>query len=89
MDGSKNLFEKKNPKKALRNYSMGIKYLPYDKGLLLLRGICRFEINDKEGAHKDWERLKSLGGFDIESINLTDNLKELKSYNVLADFLKE
>ncbi|HSH19882.1 MAG TPA: hypothetical protein VLA03_05495 [Draconibacterium sp.] len=88
-DGSKTLFEKHNPKKAMKFYSKGINYLPYEKSLLLLRGICRFETGDKEGAHKDWERLKTLGGFDIENINLTDNLKELKSYNLLAGMFKE
>jgi hypothetical protein len=88
-DGSKTLFEKHNPKKALKFYSKGINYMPYDKSLLLLRGICRFETGDKEGAHNDWERLKTLGGFDIENKNLTDNLKVFKSYNVLAGMFKE
>jgi hypothetical protein len=88
MDGSKNLFEKKNPKKASRYYSMGIKYLPYEKSLLLLRGICRFETGDTAGAHKDWERLNSLGGFDIENSYLTDDIKELKSYNELTGIFK-
>lgn len=88
-DGSKNLFEKHNPKKAMKYYTKGINYMPYDKSLLLLRGICRFETGDKEGAHKDWERLNSLGGFDLENSYLTDNMKELKSYNELLGIFTE
>ncbi len=34
LDGSKVLFEKQNPKKAMKYFSRGINYLPYDKSLL-------------------------------------------------------
>ena len=87
-NGNKILFEKNNPKKAMKYFSQGINYMPYDKSLLLLRGICRFETDDKKGAHKDWERLNSLGGFDIENSFLTDDIKELKSYYELTGIFK-
>jgi TonB family protein len=35
--------EKHNSKKALRNYDLTIKYLPYNKSVLELRGLCRYE----------------------------------------------
>jgi hypothetical protein len=89
IDGSKTLFEKKNPKKAARYYSKGINYLPYDKSLLLVRGFCRFETGDKEGAHQDWTRVKELGGYDMEDSYLTENLKGLKSYDELTSIFKD
>jgi len=85
-DGCKDLFEKQNPKKAIKHYSSGINYLPYEQSLLLLRGICRFETGDKEGAHKDWTRLKELGGLEMEDSYLSENLKELKSYELWNNF---
>jgi hypothetical protein len=89
VDGSKIFFEKQNPKKAMRNFTRGINYLPYDKGLLLMRGICRFETGDKEGAHQDWERVKILGGIEMEESYLTENLKGLKSYEELTSIFRE
>jgi tetratricopeptide (TPR) repeat protein len=87
--GSKALFEKQNPKKALKYYNWGINYLPNDQSLLLGRGICRYETGDKEGARQDWERLKSLGGFEIENWELTENAKGLKSYDELTSIFKD
>ena len=89
MDGSKSLIEKQNPKKAMKYYTWGINYLPYDKALLLARGICRFETGDKEGAHQDWTRVKELGGLDMEDSYLTENLKGLKSYDELSSVFKK
>ena len=89
MDGSKILFEKQNPKKAMKYYRWGLNYLPYDKNLLIMRGICRFETGDKDGAHQDWTRVKEMGGFDLEDSYLTENLKGLKSYEELTTIFKE
>lgn len=89
MDGTKILIEKQNPKKAIKYYSWGLNYLPYDKSLLIMRGISRFENGDKEGAHQDWTRVKELGGAEMEDSYLTENLKGLKSYDELLSMLKE
>ncbi len=86
--GNKMLFEKQNPKKALKYYNWGINYLPYDQSLLLARGICRFETGDKDGARQDWERLKTLSGIEIEDWDLTENAKGLKSYDELTSIFK-
>ena len=63
-NGCKKLFVKHTPKKALKQYDKGIKYLPNDKALLYVRGLCRYELGDEEGARKDWNRIISLGGVD-------------------------
>lgn len=86
--GNKNLFEKQNPKKAMKNFSAGLNYLPYDKSLLLMRGICRYEIGDTEGAKQDWNRMTSLGGA-IEMGEYTDQIAGLKGYDELMDILKK
>jgi tetratricopeptide (TPR) repeat protein len=88
-DGNNTFLVKHNPKKALKYYNHAINYLPNDKSLLLVRGVCRFETGDKEGAHQDWERLKTLGGFDVVDSYLTENLKGLKSYDELTSIFKE
>ena len=87
-DGNKMLFEKQNPKKALKYYNWGINYMPNDQSLLLARGICRFETGDKDGARQDWEKLKNLSGVEIENWNLTENAKGLKSYDELTSIFK-
>jgi TonB family protein len=86
--GNKNLFEKHNPKKALKNYSAGINYLPYDNSLLLMRGVCRYELGDKEGAREDWRRMATLG----ESIDMSEyytQLEKFAGYNEMIATLKK
>jgi TonB family protein len=80
-DGCKMLFENKNPKKALKHYSLGLNYLPYDNSLLLLRGMCRYELGDTKGASQDWNRMTSEGGIDMSEY--TFQLKDMKGYNEL------
>jgi len=87
VEGNQTLFEKKNVKKALKLYDKGVTYLPYDKGLLMARGICRFDLGDKEGAIEDWTRLYNLGGADMsEFVTL---LKDMKGYNEMLAILKK
>lgn len=75
-----NLFlVKKNLKKALINYDKTIKYLPYDASVLLVRGLCKYEIGDLEGARTDWERINRLGSFDANWY--IDELATLKGYD--------
>ncbi len=72
--GTVAFLEKKNSKKALRFYNLGANYLPYDNSLLLMRGMCRYELGDKEGATEDWTRMKSLGG-EVDMVNTRLRLK--------------
>jgi TonB family protein len=56
----RSLFYKHNAKKALRHYTMATKYLPNDGSLLTLRGLCKYELGDKAGAEKDWNRINKI-----------------------------
>lgn len=85
--GSEMLFIKDNSKKALRYFDNGITYLPYDKSLLLLRGMCRFDLGDKEGAVEDWSRLRELGGPDFSEF--TEQITEMKGYEEMLAVLKK
>lgn len=82
-EGTTLLLRKENPKKALKSFNKGIKLLPYDKCLLMSRGLAKYELGDKEGAYKDWFRLKTLGG------NLADEyLKNFEDINGYADLTR-
>lgn len=85
--GTVALFEKKNPKKALKFYNYGINYLPYNQNLLLMRGICRYELGDKAGAHQDWNRITNLDGIDLSEYSAL--VEEMKGYDELMAVLKK
>jgi len=81
--GNKQLLINRNPKRATRHFDRGIVLLPNEKCLLLARGMSRYEMGDKEGACRDWNRIKALGGFESDA--LLDNYCEMSGY---ADMLK-
>lgn len=88
--GNKKMYIKQNCKKALRYYNRGMRYLPYEKNLLYVRGICKYELGNKEGARKDWNRIVTLGG--IEGIDFDDfayNSSKMKGYEEMAEILKK
>jgi tetratricopeptide (TPR) repeat protein len=58
--GNKLLFVQKRPEKALKYFDKSITLLPNEETLLAVRGLCRYEIGDNEGAKSDWNRLKIL-----------------------------
>jgi hypothetical protein len=79
--GTVALFVKKNPQKALKFYNYGINYLPYNENLLLMRGICRYELGDKAGAQEDWHRITNLDGIDLSEYSAL--IEKMKGYNEL------
>ncbi|MBT3383764.1 MAG: hypothetical protein HN778_19680 [Prolixibacteraceae bacterium] len=83
--GSKHLFVNNNPKNALRHYNIGINYMPNDKALLMLRGICHFELGNKERASLDWNRIEFLGG--IEPAKIDNSLISMKGYSEMIEIL--
>jgi TonB family protein len=92
---SKNLYVKQNNRKALRHFNMGMQYLPNDDCLLTLRGLCKYELGDKEGARKDWERRNILtaaknnsDNSELLSINSYDS-SLLKGYAEMISILEE
>lgn len=76
-----------NPKKALKYYNKGIMLLPNDEGLLLMRGMARYEMGDKEGATRDWERINALGG-SVSNKHLS-SLTNLRGYEELSHILNK
>ena len=82
-------FTRNKPEKALRHYNKGIRYRPYDESLLFMRGLCKFELGDKEGAREDWCRFNDCGGtVDWEEKFLSDHKHQLKTYDEVVDILK-
>jgi TonB family protein len=58
--GNKMLFVNNRPEKALKFFDKCVTLLPNDETLLAVRGLCKYEIGDNEGAKRDWNRLKIL-----------------------------
>lgn len=87
VSGGKYMFEQQNLKKALRAYNQGIKYLPHDKGLLMMRGICLYEMGKTSEAIKDWNRIVQLGGLGIFDISNQDEIAELTAYDAMQNIL--
>ncbi len=85
--GSILLLMKDKPKRALSFYDKGILLLPNEANLLLMRGLTKYELNDKEGACSDWNRLKALGG--LSSDIYLENYCEMKGYAELIRVLEE
>ena len=83
--GSDQFFMEKNPNKALKYYDKGVVLLPKDKGLLLVRGMARYEVGDMKGACQDWNRIKALGG--LESDYYLNNLCGYKGYAEMIEIL--
>ena len=84
--GSKSLVLKNNPKKALRFYSQAVRYLPNEPNLLLMRGMCYYEIGETEKAKEDWNKVASHEDFDIKGINndLTGMNGYIEMTNIIA-----
>lgn len=86
--GSKKLFFKHNVKQALRKYDKAINYMPNDQNVLLFRGLCLYELGQKDAAYTDWTRAKTLGGVD-HSGYLTEQASSLKGYDEMMSMLNK
>lgn len=84
--GNKQFFVKDNCKSALKHYNSAVNYLPNDLCILASRGLCKFELGDKNGACQDWTRIKALGG--LESDFYLDEFCEQKGYSEMVSLLK-
>ncbi len=84
-NANKKLFVKHSPQKALKQYDKGIRYLPNDKALLYMRGLCRYECGDEDGARRDWNRIVSLGGVDVGVFAY--DAGEMKGYDEMTKIL--
>jgi hypothetical protein len=57
--------------------------LPSEEAMLVVRGMCRFQLGDADGAAADCKRLKSLDYFNnqhTEAENVSDSIEKLKEY---------
>jgi hypothetical protein len=86
--GSRQLLIQNKPEKALRNFNAGIRYLPKNESLLMLRGICRYELGDETGARNDWERMKALENSRSGFQKYADDLSRFKGYDELSHLMK-
>jgi TonB family protein len=55
---------KGNTRRALSFYDKAVTLLPNEEALLAVRGMCRYQTGNTDGAAADCKRLKSLGYFD-------------------------
>jgi len=72
-------FIDKQPKKALKYLDKGINLLPHDETLLVVRGMCRYELGDETGAQSDWNRIADSGKIALSEF--TAQLEETKGYD--------
>jgi len=86
--GTKLLYLKDHPKRALTNFNEGIRYLPYDANLLVMRGYARFALGDREGAIADWKIVKSQTGID-NLMSIANEHNDLEGYSELLFALDE
>ena len=47
-----------------------------------MRGVCRYELGDKEGAFEDWNRMAGLGD-DIDMSEYIAKIEGMKGYDEL------
>lgn len=78
--GSEMLFVNHKIKKAEKFFDEAIRYMPYDAGLLYLRGICRYETGNEEGALEDWNRYSQISGNTAPPEGLAEELKGFDAY---------
>ena len=87
--GSKQLLIKNHPKKALKHFNNGIRYLPNNESLLMLRGICRYELGDITGARLDWNRMRTLGNGKSYFGEVTQHLQNFKGFDELSQMIED
>lgn len=83
--GSEKLFIDHKIKKAEKCFNRGLTYMPYDGSLLYLRGLCRYERGNIEGAKKDWERYTDITGDTVAPEELVLDKKEFKGVEAFAN----
>lgn len=80
-------FIDRQPRKALKYLDKGINLLPHDETLLVVRGMCRYELGDETGAQEDWDRITDTGKIALG--DYTAQLEEMKGYNKLMNRFKK
>ncbi len=89
--GNNLLFVKNQPQKALKYFDKGVTLLPNEETLLAVRGLCKYEIGDNEGAKLDWNRLKILADKNASKSLLESavNYTQLSGYNEMTTIVNK
>ncbi|WP_167608315.1 hypothetical protein [Maribellus sediminis] len=86
---SQQMFVDQNLKKAERNFTEVLNYMPYDGSTLYLRGICRYERGNTEGAIDDWSRFTEITGLTAAPPELVLDEKQFKGVEAFASLYKK
>ncbi|MEI6276489.1 MAG: energy transducer TonB [Prolixibacteraceae bacterium] len=84
--GNKQFFNRKNNKNALYFYDRAVRYVPNDKCLLVTRGMCKYQLGDKAGACRDWNRIRTLGGMEGDAY--LENFCEYTGYSEMIGLVQ-
>ena len=84
--GNKQFFNKKDSKNALYFYNKALRYVPNNKNLLATRGICKYQMGDKAGACRDWNRIRTLGGMEGDAF--LNNFCEYNGYTEMIGMVQ-
>ncbi|WP_167617981.1 hypothetical protein [Maribellus sediminis] len=76
-------------KKAERDLNAALNYMPYDGSTLYLRGICRYERGNTEGAIDDWSRFTEITGLTAAPPELVLDEKQFKGVEAFASLYKK
>lgn len=84
--GSKLLYTKEHPRRALNQFNAAINYMPYEPNLLVMRGYAKFALGDLNGAVEDWKIVRDKTGIDnLKAI--AGEFNDLEGYaELLAEF---
>ncbi len=60
LKGNKLMYDKENPKRAIKAYDQAARILPNEESILVARILCNYELEEFESAEQDYERLQDL-----------------------------
>ena len=86
--GNEWLFEKNNPKKALKFINCGINLLPNEESLLAMRCLCNIKLGNLADAEMDQERIKILSarnGKELYLENPANQVQLTQTVNVFSE----
>jgi len=89
LSGSEAMLLDHKIKKAEKSFDRAMNYLPNDGNLLYLRGICRYENGNIEGAKSDWTRYSEITGFETPPTELALDENEFKGVEAFAEVVKK
>lgn len=75
-------------KRAERLFDQVLTYKPNDSSTLYLRGICRYDRGNVEGAMEDWNRYSDITGFTTPPEEMALDAKEFKGVEAFANLNK-